>query len=77
MPDYVSTAVIAARWGVKARQVALLCEKGRIPGAYKVGREWIIPAEAEKPVDSRIISGKYIGHSHHIKKSKNKDGERE
>ena len=61
MADYVSTVVTSAKWGVKARQVALLCEKGRVPGAYKVGTNWIIPADAEKPADARIKSGKYIG----------------
>ena len=32
----------------------------RIPGAQRAGSRWIIPADAEKPTDARIKSGKYI-----------------
>ncbi len=31
-----------------------------IPGATKIGSYWAIPADAEKPIDQRIKSGKYI-----------------
>ena len=34
--------------------------RGRIPGATKIGSYWAIPADAEKPNDQRIKSGKYI-----------------
>jgi len=33
---------------------------GYIPGATKIGSYWAIPADAEKPNDKRIKSGKYI-----------------
>ena len=32
----------------------------RIEGAVKFGNTWAIPADAEKPKDDRIKSGKYI-----------------
>ena len=35
-------------------------EVRRIPGATKIGSYWAIPADAEKPNDERIKSGKYI-----------------
>lgn len=38
----------------------VLCSEGRIPGATKIGSYWAIPAEAEKPKDARIKSGKYV-----------------
>ena len=60
MPDYKSTVDTAAEWGLSKRRVATLCEEGRIPGAFKLGSGWIIPADAEKPADARIKSGKYI-----------------
>ena len=37
-------------------------------GAQRVGHQWIIPANAPKPKDARVKSGKYI-------KSKNENGE--
>lgn len=38
----------------------MLCTEGRIEGAFKMGAYWSIPAEAEKPKDERIKTGKYI-----------------
>ncbi len=49
----------AALWGMSDRQVCKLCKEGRIPGAKKSGKSWVIPADAEKPVDNRIKSGTY------------------
>ena len=60
MPEYISPKDAAAKWGLKVRRVTTLCDNGRITGAYKVGANWIIPADAKKPADARIKSGKYI-----------------
>lgn len=61
MPDFLSSVDTAAKWNISVRRVALLCEQGRIPGAFKIGANWTIPADAEKPSDARVKSGKYIG----------------
>ena len=57
---YLSAAQVSVLWGISARRVALLCEQGRISGAQKAGSLWIIPEDAQKPVDARVKSGKYI-----------------
>lgn len=57
---YLSAAQTGVIWGISARRVAILCEKGRISGAQKAGSLWIIPEDAQKPADARIKSGKYI-----------------
>ena len=44
----------AAVWGITERRVNELCKAGRISGAYKDGRQWMIPADARKPVDKRM-----------------------
>lgn len=49
----------AARWGLTERRVADMCKGGQIAGAFKEGKVWYIPADAEKPADGRIRSGKY------------------
>lgn len=42
------------------RCVQVLCKENRFPGIIMIGRTWAIPDVAEKPVDARIKSGKYI-----------------
>ena len=41
------------KWGVTPRQINYLCAGGRIPGAVKMATIWLIPKEAEQPMDRR------------------------
>ena len=61
--DYISVAQAADKWGVTSKRVQVLCRENRIKGVERVGRAWLIPKNAQKPVDARIKSGKYIGSS--------------
>ena len=38
---------------ISERRVQKLCEENRIPGVAKFSRMWLIPKDAEKPVDGR------------------------
>lgn len=58
--EYLSIKQTSERWGISTRRIQILCNEGRIPGATKVGSYWVIPADAEKPDDKRVKSGKYI-----------------
>ena len=58
--QYKSINDFAAQWGITPRTVRNMCAKGKIPGAEKIGRDWIIPSDAERPKDGRITSGDYI-----------------
>lgn len=58
---YRSIKETAELWGITPRRIQVLCSSGRIEGAAKLGREWAIPVDAEKPTDARIISGEYKG----------------
>ena len=58
MPEYLSAVQTAKKWGITKRRVTLLCSTGRVTGASLVGKQWIIPAEAEKPSDPRRKSDK-------------------
>lgn len=60
MKNYISLSEAAEKWGISSRRVRTLCEEGRIAGVGKLGRNWAIPVDAEKPCDNRIKSGKYI-----------------
>ncbi|MCL2513611.1 MAG: helix-turn-helix domain-containing protein [Oscillospiraceae bacterium] len=59
--DYIIAKQAAQKWGCSLRSVQEYCEAGRIPGAMKPSRDWLIPADAEKPPDARVKHGKYIG----------------
>ena len=51
--DYMTTKEAADEWGVKIRQVQLLCEKGQVENAKRLGHMWVIPRGAKKPIDGR------------------------
>lgn len=55
---FLSTREIAKKWGVSEAWVSTLCKQGRISGAEKSGRSWIIPEEAKKPDDKRSLRKK-------------------
>ncbi len=49
---------IAEKWNLTPRQVQSMCKAGKIIGAQKQGRDWIIPENATKPIDKRTKNGK-------------------
>ena len=48
----------AVKWGISERRVQKRCEAGRILGVSKIGYMWLIPKDAEKPVDKRLKSNR-------------------
>lgn len=60
MAKKITTKEAAALWNISERRVSVLCREGRISGAVKEGRSWLIPADAEKPTDNRVKNGTYI-----------------
>lgn len=55
---FMTCVEIAEKWGISARRIALLCGEGRIEGAVKKGKTWLIPDDAEKPADGRYKCNK-------------------
>ncbi len=51
--NMLSAAETAEKWGVSLRTVQNLCSTGRIPGAVAFGKSWMIPADAQRPLDRR------------------------
>lgn len=49
-------------YSISERRVQKLCECERIPGAVKFSRIWLIPKDAEKPVDARMRRNIYDKH---------------
>ncbi|MDO4488683.1 MAG: AAA family ATPase [Eubacteriales bacterium] len=51
---------VSIEWNLSMRSVNNLCINGRIPGAQKKGRTWMIPDDAVRPTDNRVKSGRYV-----------------
>ena len=51
--EYLKICEVAKRWGLSERGVQALCAQGKIEGATRFGRSWMIPKDAKKPIDGR------------------------
>ena len=47
--EYITVKDAAAKWQVSQRRVQILCSQGRIKGAYRFGKSWMIPEKAVLP----------------------------
>lgn len=54
--SFLSVAEIAQSWGVSERSVRNYCAQGRVPGAFRTGKNWNIPSDAAKPARSNSKS---------------------
>lgn len=50
---YITTKQAAEKWDISDRRVRVLCKEGKIPGAFKDGKAYKIPSDANKPMDGR------------------------
>lgn len=57
---YITVKEAAEKWGISDRRIRVLCSEGKIPGAFREGRGWKIPIDAEKPADGRFKSKESI-----------------
>ena len=58
LKDYIEIEEAAKKWNISNRRVQALCAAGKIPGAIHVGRNWMIPQDAQRPVDGRTKAGR-------------------
>ena len=56
--EWITTKEAAESWGVSTRQVQVLCDRGRVDGATRLGDIWVIPKGTAKPIDGRIKNGR-------------------
>lgn len=52
--EYLTTVEMAEKWGITSRRIGVLCAEGRVSGAIKKGKTWLIPSDAKKPADARM-----------------------
>ncbi len=53
MFEYMTVQEAARKWNLSERRVQKLCAENRIDGIVHLSRVWLIPKDAEKPVDGR------------------------
>ena len=56
--EWLTPLQVAEKWGITERQVQALCLQDKVFGAVKVSKVWLIPKDAEKPVDGRTKAAK-------------------
>lgn len=59
--NYITVKEASEKWGVTPRRVNYYCAGGRILGAVKMAGVWLIPKNAEKPLDKRSKANKTTG----------------
>ena len=55
---YITIDEAAKKWGISPRRVQALCTAGRIEGATRHGRAWMIPEDAVRGADGRTKAGR-------------------
>ncbi len=55
---YLKVSETAEKWNMSRRRVQDLCRLNLIPGAQRWGRDWMIPADAQRPPDGRSKTGR-------------------
>ena len=56
--DYLKIEEVAKKWNISTRRVQALCSADKIPGAIRLGRDWMIPHDAVRPTDGRTKAGR-------------------
>lgn len=73
--DYISIAEYARQAGYSdSTYPRRLAERGKLPGAVKIGNGWCVPAGTPR-VDRRVSSGRYVGSEWHRDYRKRKRSE--
>lgn len=49
MNGYITTKEAAEKWNISIRQVQNYCKNGHIKDVIKVGTNWLIPEETQRP----------------------------
>lgn len=56
--EYLTSVEMSEKWGITSRRISILCAEGRVEGAIKKGKTWLIPSETKKPADARLKKNK-------------------
>lgn len=58
--NYIKVSQAAEKWGLSARRVRILCQENKIEGVIRKGNLYMIPENAQKPVDGRRKASRQV-----------------
>ena len=56
--DWITPLQASEKWGITERQVQAMCKSGKIAGALRLSKVWLIPKDAQRPLDGRTKTAK-------------------
>lgn len=56
--EYLNITETAEKWGISPRRLQTLCANGKVKGATRFGKAWMIPKTTQKPIDGRTKASK-------------------
>ena len=56
--EYLNIKETAEKWGISPRRLQTLCAGGKVEGAARFGKAWMIPKTTQKPIDGRTKASK-------------------
>ena len=58
--EYIKVSQAAEKWDLSTRRIRVLCTENKIEGVIRKGNLYMIPADAEKPIDGRVLRSKKL-----------------
>lgn len=58
--EYLNISETAEKWGISPRRLQTLCANGKVEGATRFGKAWMIPKTTQKPIDGRTKASRSI-----------------
>lgn len=65
--QYIKVSEAAEKWGISSRRVRVLCAEGKIEGVIRLGKLYMIPENAMKPMDGRISRSNFLAEIEHTR----------
>lgn len=56
--QYLNITEVAEKWGISPRRLQTMCAAGKVEGATRFGKAWMIPGSTQKPADGRTKTAK-------------------
>jgi hypothetical protein len=51
--DWITPLQASEKWEITERQVQAMCKSGKIAGALRFSKVWLIPKDTQRPLDGR------------------------